>query len=40
MNLAFDQVYDAQAAQAEAMGIPLWEIPLEQEAYFFAGMVG
>ena len=39
-NLAFDQVYDAQAAQAEAMGIPLWEIPREQEAYFFEGMMG
>ena len=38
-NPFFDQLYDAQAAEAEAMGLPSWEIPLEREAYLFEAMV-
>ena len=35
----FDQVYDQQAAEAEALGLNQWQIPLEQEAYLFESWV-
>ena len=38
-NPYFDQLYDAQAAEAEARGLEPWEIPLEREAYLFEAMV-